>query len=53
MMTLPSPQGVFDVDPEKGLILSEINDNVTVEDVQKATGCAFHVSPSLKPLQQA
>ena len=36
-------QGVFEVDHEKGLILSEIADGVSVEDVKAATGSSFQV----------
>ena len=36
-------QGVFEVDYEKGLILSEIADGVSVDDVKAATGCSFQV----------
>ena len=34
---------MLNVDKEKGLVLSEIADGCTVEDVQKATGCKFEV----------
>ena len=43
--------GVFDVLPDaKGLELIEIADGTSVEQIQEATGCAFHVSASLKPM---
>jgi len=42
--------GVFNVDPERGLILSEIAEGVDVQDVVEATGCEFEVSPDLKPM---
>ena len=34
-----------------GLTLTEIAEGVTVEDVQNATGCPFHVAEDLKPMQ--
>ena len=43
--------GVFDIVPGK-LELIEIADGVTLEQVQEATGCAFHVSENLKPMMQ-
>jgi len=42
---------VFDIVPGK-LELIEIADGVTLEQVQEATGCAFHVSENLKPMMQ-
>ncbi|XP_045493495.1 succinyl-CoA:3-ketoacid coenzyme A transferase 1, mitochondrial [Colias croceus] len=41
---------VMEVDKEKGLILTELADGVTVEDVVASTGCEFHVSPNLKKM---
>ncbi|CAF3956907.1 unnamed protein product [Rotaria magnacalcarata] len=43
---------VFEVDPEKGLTLTEIADGFSVEDIVKCTGCAINISNSLKPMQQ-
>lgn len=37
------PQAVFEVDQEKGLILTELYEGVSVEDVRAATGCSFEV----------
>ena len=34
---------MFDVNPDKGLTLIEIADEVSVEDVKAATGCPFEV----------
>lgn len=34
---------VFDVDPQRGLILVELHTDYTTEDVIKATGCEFMV----------
>ncbi|CAG5040280.1 unnamed protein product [Parnassius apollo] len=39
---------VFEVDKEKGLILTELADGVTVEDVLVSTGCEFTVAAKLK-----
>ena len=36
-------QGVFTVDFEKGLTLTEIGEGVSVEDVKAATKCNFKV----------
>ncbi|KAL5021128.1 hypothetical protein ScPMuIL_000283 [Solemya velum] len=43
---------VFDIDPKKGLILSELAEGVTVEDVVESTGCEFEVAADLKPMGQ-
>nr|KAG5696365.1 hypothetical protein BaRGS_028360 [Batillaria attramentaria] len=45
-------QGVFEIDREKGLILTEIAEGEIIEDIVEATGCEFSVSPDLKPMQQ-
>ena len=42
--------GVFEFPEGVGITLTEIADGVTLEDVQKATGCPFAVSPDLKPM---
>lgn len=44
--------GVFNVDKEEGLTLTEIADGIGVEDIIAATGCEFGVSPDLKPMVQ-
>lgn len=38
------PQAVFDVDKKKGLTLIELWEGLTVEEIQKSTGCDFAVS---------
>jgi len=43
---------VFDVTPS-GLLLIEISDETTLEDVQAKTGVDFEVSSDLAPMQQA
>lgn len=43
---------VFDVD-EQGLIMIEIADGISVDDVKKATACDFRVSPNLVPMRSA
>ena len=43
---------MFEVDKERGLILAEIADGVTIQEVVDATGCMFEVSPDLKPMAQ-
>ncbi|XP_073933644.1 succinyl-CoA:3-ketoacid coenzyme A transferase 1, mitochondrial [Castor canadensis] len=45
-------KAVFDVDKKKGLTLIELWEGLTVEEIQKSTGCDFAVSPKLMPMQQ-
>lgn len=46
-------QGVFEVDREEGgLILTEIADGVTLEDIISNTGCEFIVPKEIKKMQQ-
>ncbi|XP_041041305.1 succinyl-CoA:3-ketoacid coenzyme A transferase 1, mitochondrial-like [Carcharodon carcharias] len=45
-------KAVFDVDKNKGLTLIEIFEGVTVEEIQKCTGCDFSVSTNLRPMSQ-
>ena len=43
-------QGVFDVNPlDNGLVLKEIADGVSMQDVVEKTGCEFKVSTSNHP----
>jgi len=44
---------VFEVDASKGLNLTEIAPDTTVEQVRKATGCDFAVAKDLKAMKQA
>lgn len=44
---------VFDVDPKRGLILIEIAEGSTVDQIKAMTGCPFEVSPSLGPIRYA
>ncbi|XP_063437637.1 succinyl-CoA:3-ketoacid coenzyme A transferase 1, mitochondrial-like [Mytilus trossulus] len=50
--TIITEKGVFDVSPDQGLILIEIADGLSVEDIKQCTGCSFHVSSDLKPMGQ-
>ncbi|KAK7071185.1 Succinyl-CoA:3-ketoacid coenzyme A transferase 1, mitochondrial [Halocaridina rubra] len=43
---------VFNVDKEEGLILAEIADGVSIEDVVSSTGCLFKVADNLNPMGQ-
>ncbi|CAF0896817.1 unnamed protein product [Adineta steineri] len=43
---------VFEVNPEKGLILTEIADGYTKDDIIKFTGCPIIISDTVKPMQQ-
>ncbi|KAL8596186.1 Succinyl-CoA:3-ketoacid coenzyme A transferase 1, mitochondrial [Nucella lapillus] len=45
-------KGVFEVDVIKGLTMTEIADDETVDSVKTATDCDFQVSPDLMPMQQ-
>ncbi|KAL2772811.1 succinyl-CoA:3-ketoacid coenzyme A transferase 2, mitochondrial precursor [Daubentonia madagascariensis] len=45
-------KAVFDVHKKKGLMLVELWEDLTVDDIKKSTGCAFAVSPNLRPMQQ-
>jgi acetate CoA/acetoacetate CoA-transferase beta subunit len=42
--------GVMEVTPE-GLVLTEINEDYTVEQVQEATQCKLIISPNLKKME--
>ena len=42
--------GVMEVTPE-GIVLTEINPEYTVEEVQEATECKLIISPSLKDME--
>lgn len=51
--TIITELGVFDVDKaETQLVLQEIAEGVTVEEVKAKTGCKLLISPDLKPMQQ-
>ncbi|KAK3852477.1 hypothetical protein Pcinc_040941 [Petrolisthes cinctipes] len=43
---------VFEVNKEKGLVLTELAEGTTLEDVVSSTGCLFEVSDNLKPMAQ-
>ena len=43
--------GVFEIDAEKGMTLTEIGEGFTVEDVKKATGCELIISENLQPMR--
>ncbi|KAF8360361.1 hypothetical protein PRIPAC_87284, partial [Pristionchus pacificus] len=44
---------VFDVDRDNGLTLMEVREDLTVENIVEATGCAFNISPDLKSMGQS
>eukprot|EP00914_Ancora_sagittata_P001369 GHVO01003598.1.p1 GENE.GHVO01003598.1~~GHVO01003598.1.p1 ORF type:complete len:407 (+),score=61.36 GHVO01003598.1:332-1552(+) len=44
--------GVFEVKQGQGLVLTEIADGVTLDEVKAATECDFDVADDLKPMQQ-
>ncbi|EGT34988.1 hypothetical protein CAEBREN_05038 [Caenorhabditis brenneri] len=44
---------VFDVCTKEGLTLIEVREDLTVEDIRKATAAEFKVSKDLKPMGQA
>lgn len=43
---------MFEVVADRGLVLTEIAEGATVQEVVDATGCMFEVSPDLKPMGQ-
>lgn len=43
-------QCVFEVDKDKGLVLTELADGITVDDVLASTGCKFQVADKIKPM---
>ena len=43
---------VFTIDSKNGLLLTELADGVSVEDVKTATGCSFNVASDVKPMPQ-
>lgn len=45
-------KAVFEVVKERGLVLAELAEGVTLQEVVDATGCMFEVSPDLKPMGQ-
>ena len=40
-------QAVFEVKAGKGLVLAEIANGITIDDIRAATGCTFEVKYSL------
>jgi len=45
--------GVFEIDKDKGMVLTEIGEGFTVEDVQNATGCKLIISENLVNMRLA
>ncbi len=43
--------GVMEV-TEKGIMLTELHPDFTLEDIQAATGCELIISPDLKPMEE-
>lgn len=41
------------MDPEVGLTLIEIAEDVQIEDIIASTGCEFNVADDLKPMRQS
>lgn len=39
------------MDPENGLTLIELGQDVPIEDVISSTGCEFQISPELKTME--
>jgi len=46
-------KAVFEVVKDKGLVLTEIADGFTIEDIISSTGCEFSVAETVKPMGQA
>lgn len=45
-------QAVFAVNSESGLTLTEIGEDVAIEEIITSTGCEFEVAPDLKKMGQ-
>merc|ERR1712141_794360 len=45
--------GVFEIDKEKGMTLTEIGEGFSVEDVKAATGCHLNISETLQNMRLA
>lgn len=45
-------QGVFEVDPVKGLTLIEVSKDSSVEEIKQKTGCPFEVAANLKTMEE-
>jgi 3-oxoacid CoA-transferase B subunit len=43
---------VFDVS-EKGLLLVEIKEGISIDEIRKKTGCSFDISPNLTTIKYA
>ena len=43
--------GVMEV-TDKGLLLTELHPDFTLEEIQAATGCELIISPDLKPMEE-
>jgi len=50
--TIITEKGVFQVDPTRGLTLTEIADGVTVQDIVETTDCEFEVAKDIKSMGQ-
>jgi len=45
--------GVFEINKTDGMVMTEIADGVSVEDVKAATGCELKISENLIPMQSS
>lgn len=45
--------GVFEITKEQGIVMTEIADGVTVDEVKAATGCELKISENLIPMQSS
>jgi len=45
--------GVFEIKPDVGMVMTEIADGVSVEDVKAATGCDLKIADNLIPMQSS
>ena len=46
-------QGVFEIDKDKGMTLTEIGEGFSVEDVKAATGCELNIPEDLPKMRLA
>lgn len=44
---------MFEIDPKKGITLTEIGEGFTVDDVKAATGCQLNISDNLQKMRLA
>ena len=46
-------QCVFEIDPDEGLILTEVAEGVEIQEIVENTGCEFKLAEKIVPMRQA